>query len=42
VSISFQVPLADLAPGEYQCQISVLDPEGNRASFRQGSILLVQ
>ncbi len=42
VPLSFQVALGDLQPGPYQCQISVLDPAGNRAAFWQGSVMLVQ
>ena len=42
VPLSFQVALGDLQPGSYQCQISVLDPSGNRAAFWQGSVMLVQ
>jgi VWFA-related protein len=36
----FEVALGDLAPGEYQCQITVLDPAGGRASFWVSPILL--
>jgi VWFA-related protein len=42
VPISFQVGLGDLQPGSYQCQISVLDPGGDRAAFWQGTIVLLQ
>jgi len=42
VPLSFQVALGDLVPGSYQCQISVLDPSGDRAAFWQGSVMLVQ
>lgn len=33
VQLSFHVSLGKLAPGEYQCQVSVLDPAGHRAAF---------
>jgi VWFA-related protein len=39
--LSFAVGLRDLAPGEYQCQISVLDPSGNRVVFWVAPIMLV-
>jgi hypothetical protein len=39
--LSFQLRLGDLSPGEYQCQISVLDPSGHRVAFWVNSILLV-
>jgi hypothetical protein len=42
VPLSFTVSLGKLAPGEYQCQVSVLDPAGHRASFWQGPIMLVR
>jgi hypothetical protein len=41
VPLSFQVGLGKLAPGEYQCQVSVLDPAGHRAAFWQGPVMLV-
>jgi hypothetical protein len=41
VPLSFQVSLGKLDAGSYQCQISVLDPGGNRATFWQGSIMLL-
>ncbi len=42
VPISFSVGLGKLAPGEYQCQVSVLDPAGHRAAFWRGPIMLVR
>ncbi|MGA8108346.1 MAG: VWA domain-containing protein, partial [Acidobacteriaceae bacterium] len=42
VPFNFQVPLGKLAPGPYQCQVSVLDPAGHRAAFWQGPVMLVQ
>jgi VWFA-related protein len=33
VSIRLTVPLTSLAPGDYDCQVTVLDPAGNRATF---------
>jgi hypothetical protein len=32
--LSFSIRPGDLAPGEYQCQVTVLDPSGCRAAFR--------
>jgi hypothetical protein len=40
--LSFHVGLGKLAPGEYQCQVSVLDLAGNRAAFWQAPIMLVR
>jgi hypothetical protein len=42
VPLSFHIGLGSLAPGQYQCQISVLDPANHRAAFWQGSIMVVQ
>jgi hypothetical protein len=42
VPFSFHVALGTLAPGQYQCQVSVLDPAGHRAAFWQGSVMVVQ
>jgi hypothetical protein len=39
--LSFHVSLGKLAPGEYQCQVSILDPAGHRATFWQAPIMLV-
>jgi hypothetical protein len=41
VPLKFQVPLGKLAPGRYQCQVTVLDPAGPRAAFWQGAVMLV-
>jgi hypothetical protein len=40
VPLKFQVPLGKLAPGPYECQVSVLDPAGPRAAFltRSGDV----
>jgi VWFA-related protein len=38
---SFSIPLQQLPPGEYDCQISVLDPTGQKASFWQAPVKVV-
>jgi len=40
--LHFDIGLAHLAPGEYQCQITVLDPSGHRAAFWVNPIKLVK
>jgi VWFA-related protein len=40
VPFSFHIGLGTLAAGQYQCQISVLDPAGHRAAFWQGSVVV--
>lgn len=42
VPINIAVPLEGLEPGEYQCQVTVLDPAGNRAAFWQGPLAVVR
>jgi hypothetical protein len=42
VPLSFQLGLSDLAAGQYQCQISVLDPAGHRVAFWVNPIMLVK
>ena len=39
--VSFRIGMGKLVAGEYQCQVTVLDPAGNRAAFWQGPIMLV-
>ncbi len=36
--ISFDVSLAAIAPGEYACQVTVLNPAGQRAAFWQAPV----
>ncbi|HTH54232.1 MAG TPA: VWA domain-containing protein [Edaphobacter sp.] len=42
VPIGIKVPLEGLATGEYQCQVTVLDPAANRAAFWQGPFVVVR
>ena len=42
VPIRFDIGLNDLAVGEYDCQVTVLDPVGQRATFWQAGVVLVQ
>jgi hypothetical protein len=37
----FQFPLDKLAPGEYTCQVTVLDAHRRKAAFWQAQVLLV-
>jgi VWFA-related protein len=39
--VSFSLALGQLPPGEYDCQVTVLDPTGQRGTFWQASIMLV-
>jgi VWFA-related protein len=39
--LRFSIGLGSLAPGEYQCQVTVLDPNGGKSAFWQAPITLV-
>lgn len=39
--LQFDIPLNTLAPGKYDCQVTVLDPGGQRAAFWQAPVVLV-
>ena len=41
VPLSFTVPLDQLPVGEYNCQVSVVDPAGQRGKFWQAPIVVV-
>lgn len=40
--LGFQISLRDLAPGRYECQVTVLDPSGNRAAFWVNPVMLTR
>src|SRR5579862_3722116 len=39
--VSFDIPLTHLAPGKYNCQVTVLDPGGSKAAFWQAPVVVV-
>ena len=39
--LQFNIPLNSLAPGEYQCQVNVIDPSGGKAAFWQAPVVIV-
>jgi VWFA-related protein len=39
--LKFSVPLAKLAPGKYTCQVSVLDPSGQKFAFWRAPVVVV-
>jgi VWFA-related protein len=41
VPLSFSVPIRELAPGAYVCQVTVLDPTGQKGAFWQAPVMLV-
>jgi VWFA-related protein len=42
VSLNFTIAPTQLPPGQYDCQITVLDPTGQKGTFWQAPIMLVQ
>jgi VWFA-related protein len=40
--MNFTIDMSALAPGKYDCQVTVLDPSGGKGAFWQAPILLVQ
>jgi VWFA-related protein len=41
VPLKFSLSLSKLPPGQYNCQVSVLDPTGQKAAFWQAPIMLI-
>jgi VWFA-related protein len=41
LAVRFSVPLSSVAPGRYECQITVLDPNGRKAAFWRMPIVIV-
>lgn len=39
--LKFSFPLDQLPPGQYDCQVTVLDPNGKKAAFWQTPVLLI-
>jgi hypothetical protein len=34
-------PLANLRPGEYECEVNVLDPGGQKAAFWRAPVMVI-
>ena len=39
--VALDIPLNKLAPGAYDCQVTVLDPSGNKAAFWQAPVMVL-
>jgi hypothetical protein len=39
--IQFSIKLTDVPPGKYDCQVTVLDPTGQKAAFWQAPVVVV-
>ena len=42
VPLRFSLALSKLPPGKYDCQVSVIDPAGQKAAFWQAPVMLIQ
>jgi hypothetical protein len=42
VPIRFSIPPGSLRPGSYDCQVTVLDPNGNKAAFWRAGVAVVR
>ena len=42
VPLGFSLALNKLQPGRYNCQVTVVDPTGQKAAFWQAPVMLVQ
>jgi len=42
VPLKFDLTLSKLPPGRYNCQVTVLDPAGQKAAFWNAPVMLVQ
>jgi hypothetical protein len=40
--LEFNIALNSLSPGKYDCQVTVLDPTGQKAAFWQAPVMVVQ
>jgi hypothetical protein len=41
VPLQFTIPLDAFPPGRYDCQVSVLDPTGAKATFWRAPIVII-
>jgi hypothetical protein len=41
VPLRFSLSLNKLAPGQYNCQVTILDPAGQKAAFWQAPVMLI-
>jgi hypothetical protein len=42
IPLKFNLSLNQLSPGEYNCQVTVLDPAAGKAAFWQAPVMVVQ
>jgi hypothetical protein len=39
--LAFNIPMSGLDPGTYDCQVTVLNPTGEKAAFWQAPVMLL-
>jgi hypothetical protein len=39
--LKLSFPLSTLRPGEYECEVTVLDPAGRKAAFWQAPVMVI-
>jgi len=42
VPVKLSVPLAGLPPGRYDCQVTVLEPTGQKAAFWRAPVVIIR
>jgi hypothetical protein len=42
MAVKFSIGMSKLAPGRYTCQVTILDPQGQKGAFWQAPVLVVQ
>ena len=42
VPVRLSVPLERLPPGRYDCQVTVLEPDGRKAAFWRAPVVVIQ
>ena len=42
VPLRFSVPLQGMPPGRYECQVTVLEPSGQKAAFWRAPVVIVR
>jgi len=41
VALNFTLGLSQIPPGQYDCQVTILDPAGEKATFWQAPVMIV-
>lgn len=41
LAVKLSFPLGNLKPGEYDCEVTVLDPTGGKIAFWQAPVMII-